>query len=158
MGLFDFLSSSPAEPENPVAAISQDRLKDIFDRQEWHYFVDDDGDLGGRWGYSGFYFILTGKDQEILHITSRMREPVPEQYVDELRTFIEDWHRDKIWPKAYHTWSDDGQLYVNAEVNIDYEHGASDGQLLQHVHCAIGTSNQLYEKVRERFGIQQITD
>ena len=133
--------------------LSQERLTTIFDTQSWHYGIDDDGDLGGRWDGAGFFFFIAGPQQEILHISSAMAERIPAEREDELLTLLEDWNRDHIWPKSYYMVTDTDDLSVRAEVNVDYEHGVTDEQLLQHVSCALGTSLQLYEHLRETMGI-----
>ena len=50
MAPFPFLGRAP-KPDEPdplvPTPISQQRLIDLFRRQDWHYFIDSDGDLGG---------------------------------------------------------------------------------------------------------------
>ena len=70
----------------------------------------------------------------------------------ELNGLIEDWHRDRIWPKAFYAPTDDGTLRVMTEVNVDYEHGATDAQLLQQINCSIATQLSLYDHIRETLG------
>lgn len=135
--------------------LTQERLTKIFDTQGWHYGIDDDGDLGGRWDGAGFYFFTAGAQKEILHISSAMAESVPTEREDELLNLLEDWNRDRIWPKSYYMTTADGSLSVRAEVNVDYEQGVTDEQLLQHVSCALGTSLQLYTHIRDSLGIPQ---
>ncbi len=145
-------SSAP----DTVRPLSQQRLIDVFDRQGFHYGIDDGGDLGGRWDHSVFYFLLRGENEQILHIASQMREHIPLEVLDEFLVFIEDWHRDTIWPKAYHSFDDNGTLRLNADLVVALEHGVTDAQLLNYVDCAIETCGQLYEATRERFNIPHI--
>ncbi len=154
MGWFNRSSATSDE----IRPISQERLKALMDREGWHYQIDDDGDLGGRWDNSYFYFILAGRQKEILHIVARMREEIPQEVHDEFLVFIEDWHRDKIWPKAYYSLDNAARMFLHAEVNVDHEHGASDAQLFQQIKCALGTCGQLFDAVRERFGITPLKD
>ncbi|MCD4549492.1 YbjN domain-containing protein [Schaalia sp. lx-260] len=143
-------------PTPTLEPISQERLITLFDKEEWHYEIDADGDLGGRWDNGIFYFLFAGNEKEILHISSRMREEIPEECADDFKVFIEDWNRDKIWPKAYYVYTDGGQLHLHAEVNVDYEQGASDSQIMQHIHCALGTTLSLYSATMERFNIPSL--
>ena len=44
------------------------------------------------------------------------------------------------------------------EVNVDYEHGATDAQLLQQINCSIATQLSLYDHIRETLGIEKEED
>ena len=74
MAPFPFLGRAP-KPDEPdplvPTPISQQRLIDLFRRQDWHYFIDSDGDLGGQWDDVTFYFFITGSDDELLVIRSQ---------------------------------------------------------------------------------------
>lgn len=141
----------PAKPQ--IRPLSQERLVELFEDQEWHYNVDDDGDLGGRWDHTFFYFFRSGGQEEILNVSARFLIPIPEDKVEETRQFIEDWHREHLWPKAYTMADDEGQMRVAVDVALDYEHGVTDAQLLRHARCAIGTTMQLTEGLKEALGL-----
>ena len=47
---------------------------------------------------------------------------------------------------------------VVAEVNGDYEYGATDAQLVQQVMCALATTLQLFRALAERYGIEDADD
>lgn len=140
MGFFS--RNEPQEQGIPV--LSQERLTQLFDQKKWHYYIDNEGDLGGNWDENQFFFLLRGKDSEILHIQGRWHNTVPLEKLEIVREFINRWHRDKLWPKCYHRINDDGRISVFTEVPIDHEHGATDEQLYQQVSCAIGTSAQFF--------------
>ena len=105
MGWFD-----SAETGDSVRPISKERIEKIFDGQGWYYGRDDDDDVCGRWDGAPFFFLFMGQDQEILQVTARMAEEVPAEREDELASVIEDWHRDRIWPKAFYAPSEAGPL------------------------------------------------
>ncbi len=149
MGLFS--SNTPAAPEAPQ--ITQDRIKAIFDAKKWHYYVDNEGDLGGMWDDNTFHFMLRGRDKEILIISGRWHDSLSIDRLDEIRRFINEWHRTKLWPKCYHRIDDEGRVRLYTEVSIDHEHGATDDQLSQHIACALGTSGQFFDAVAEELGV-----
>lgn len=156
MGWFD--SPKPQEPADEILPLSQERLIEIFDKEGWVYNIDDDGDLGGRWGDGIFYFLVHGSKNEIFQVMGRWMRPVPEDRLEELKVFIEDWHREHFWPKCFHVVDKDGLVKVNSEFEIDLEFGASTKQLAQHVHCALGTSMQFFNAVSEHFGLPELSD
>lgn len=146
-----------SKKDAPVAdlrPLSQERLEQLFNEQGWHYSIDDDGDLGGRWDHTFFYFFRSGQEQEVLNVSSRFLMPIPEENIEETRLFIEDWHRDHLWPKAYTVIDGEGNTRVSADVALDYEHGVSDAQLLRHARCAIGTTLQMTEALMEALGLE----
>ena len=95
MGLFSRPKPEESAPLTP--AISQERLIALFKERGWHYFVDSDNDLGGTWDDDTYYFMLRGKDQEILHIQSMWHLSIPIERLEEVRAFIREWPRQKLW-------------------------------------------------------------
>lgn len=147
MGFFS--SSEPAPAALPQ--LNQDRMKALFDREEWKYFVDSDGDMGGIWDNEVFYFMLRGEMNEILHVQGRSHHELPSERLEEVREFINAWNRDKFWPKAYYRVTDEGKVILFGDFVVDYEDGVSDDQLLQTLRHSIGTSMQLFEAAAEEF-------
>lgn len=155
MAWFSDKDSSPASALRPL---TQERIIALFESEEWSYGIDDDGDLGGRWGHTFFYFFLTGPEKEILNISARFLMPIPADKVEDTRLFIEDWHRDHYWPKAFTFTNDEGDVRVGADFALDYEHGVSDEQLRRQARCMIGTTMQLTEALCEATGLQWTED
>ncbi len=143
MGFFS--GRRPADSETPL--VTRDRLLDLFEQNQWKYFVDNEGDLGGNWDDDQFYFLLRGSDSEILHIQSMWHMTPRIDFLEDVRTFIEQWHREHLWPKCYHRISDEGRIRVFCENTVDYEKGASDAQLLQQIRCALGTASGFYDEL-----------
>lgn len=139
--------------DDGLSPISQERLKQILDREGWRYFVDNEGDLGGIWDPAVFYFMIRGKKKELLFMQSLWRSHPDSSHLEDVRLCIEDWHRDRIWPKCFYRIDDDGDLRVGTEHAIDWEQGATDAQLLQHIKTMLGTSAEFYKALGERLGI-----
>ena len=137
---------------NTPLALDRDRIRDALTRESWHYQVDDDGDLCGLWGDNLFYFFATGEQREILYIRGRWHHSLRIDQRTEAREVIDDWHRDRLWPKGYTRVGDDGEVRVYAEHTVDFEHGVTDDQLSQTLRCAITTSLQLFDQLQEHFG------
>lgn len=135
-----------------VAPVTQERLKAILDSKNWHWFIDNEGDLGGIWDGNTFFFMLVGKESTILRVQGNLNRRLSMEHLDEVREFILEWHRDKLWPTAAHHITDDGDLRIEIDHCIDWEYGASDAQLLQQIECTLGTGNQFFEALLERVG------
>jgi hypothetical protein len=147
--------SSARTPADEIRPITQERLIRLLDLQGWHHQIDDEGDLGGVWNGNSFYFLLIGQDHELLQVLGYLRPRVPAEDRDALRVFIEDWHRDHFWPKCYFVEDpDEGSLRLAASVTVDYEQGATDAQLMQHIMCGLGTAGQVFDAACETLGLE----
>jgi hypothetical protein len=105
---------------------------------------DDDGDLAGMWNGHRFWFIVLGERDEILQVRGRAARDVPAEQRSAALLAVNDWNRDRIWPKAYLQNEDEG-LGLYGEVSVDLEHGVTDAQLARLVDCGLATAIQMFE-------------
>ncbi|MSS85020.1 YbjN domain-containing protein [Actinomycetaceae bacterium WB03_NA08] len=132
-------------PTGEALPLSQERLITVFKENDWRYFIDDEDDFGALWDGSTFFFLLRGDEQEILHIQSLWNREIDPERLDDVRIFIEEWHRTHFWPKCFYRIREDGKVRVFTENNIDWEHGVTDKQLQQQVTCAVASSRSFYD-------------
>ena len=85
--------AAPPEPRARVAPLSQQRLRAALDRHDWHYRIDDEGDITGRWDDDIITFMLRGDHGEVLNVLGYMYEDLPMGQLDEVRYALEEWHR-----------------------------------------------------------------
>lgn len=147
MGFFTKPGSVPAGLNAPV---SRERIVALLEAAEWNVSVDDDGDVFGTWDGNLFYFFLMGENEEILHVRARWAGSVPLGSQADLLPFLDESHRERLWPKAY-TREDGDSTGVYAEVSTDLEHGVADDQLEQLLKCGLFTSLQLFDRLSEAF-------
>ncbi|MDR3068554.1 MAG: YbjN domain-containing protein [Cellulomonas sp.] len=134
-----------------VAPLSDDRLVQWLTDSSFSYFVDNDGDVGGLWRGRVFYFFLFGQQREILQVRGHwQREGAIERLIEVLE-FCNRWNTERIWPKAYVRVRDDGHVHVVGEVAVDFEHGATDDQLSQTLHCGLATGTMLFDALDEQY-------
>ena len=154
MGFFSQSNGSGGQPNRSFTPplLTRERIEEALRRKEWHYQIDEDGDVCGLWDDNLFYFLQVGEQHEILHVRGRWHHSLNIDQRAEAREVIDDWHRDRLWPKGYTRVNDDGELRVYAEHTVDFENGVTDDQLLQTIRCAISTSLQLFEHLAEHFG------
>jgi hypothetical protein len=146
MGLFNH--SEPMQPEI-VEPLGRERIKSYLNSQEYNFRTDDDGDVFGLFDGHPFWFFLMGEQEEILQVRGRWRPSVDEGRAVEVAQIVNDWNRDRIWPKAY-TRTENGEIFVYSEVSVDFEHGATDGQIAQTMACGLATGVQFFEHLTER--------
>lgn len=150
----------PAPPDAPqvVTLFSRERVMALLDADNTIYEVDEDGDLAGRWGDDIYQFVFYLDEVDAaFQIRGRSIQPVPPEHAEDLQILVEDWNRDHYWPKALTRELDTG-LHPCGEVTIGYPEGATDAQIRQHITCAISTTHQLLDTVRDRFGIPPLED
>ncbi|QAY71858.1 YbjN domain-containing protein [Xylanimonas protaetiae] len=131
-----------AAPPAPAPLTTQ-RIGDDLTRRGYRFRLDDDGDVTGTWDGNRFWFLLLGDHEEILQVRGRWAGNVPPQTRLAVLQAVNDWNRERIWPKVYARDEDDGPgLY--AEVSVDFEHGATDEQLAATVSCGLVTASQFF--------------
>ncbi|MGN8246381.1 YbjN domain-containing protein [Cellulomonas soli] len=131
--------------------ISPGRIAAWMTENEFSYFVDSDGDLGGLWRGRLFYFFLFGEQSEILQIRGQWHREVAIERLEEVLDLCNEWNAERIWPKAYARVRDNGRVHVISEVATDLEHGATDDQLSQMLYCGLSTGSMFFDSLDERY-------
>ncbi|WP_448629665.1 YbjN domain-containing protein [Cellulomonas soli] len=131
--------------------ISPGRIAAWMTENEFSYFVDSDGDLGGLWRGRLFYFFLFGEQSEILQIRGQWHREVAIERLEEVLDLCNEWNAERIWPKAYVRVRDNGRVHVISEVATDLEHGATDDQLSQMLYCGLSTGSMFFDSLDERY-------
>ncbi|PFG33496.1 YbjN domain-containing protein [Sanguibacter antarcticus] len=133
-------------PLEAPSLITRDRVSAYLHQRGYSSHFDDDGDITGTWDGNRFWFLLLGPGEEILQIRGRWHRTLPQTgRISTLQT-INDWNRERIWPKAYVRAEASG-LSLYTEVSVDFSPGATDDQLHQMVACGLGTAVQLFASV-----------
>jgi hypothetical protein len=140
-------STQPATvPTQRPEPMTSQRVGDDLARRGYRFRVDDDGDVTGTWDGNRFWFLLLGDHEEILQVRGRWAGNVPARTRLAVLQAVNDWNRERIWPKVYVREEDDG-LAVYAEVSVDFEHGATDNQLAATVSCGLVTASQFFSSL-----------
>ncbi|GAA1732678.1 hypothetical protein GCM10009809_30150 [Isoptericola hypogeus] len=126
--------------------LSGPRVADDLTRRGYRVRTDDDGDVTGTWDGNRFWFLLLGDHEEILQVRGRWAGTVPAQARLSVLQAVNDWNRERVWPKVYTRPEGDG-LALYTEVSVDFEHGATDEQLAATVSCGLVTASQFFATV-----------
>lgn len=118
---------------------------------DFSYFVDNDGDLGGLWRGRLFYFFLFGEQAEILQVRGQWHREVAIERLEEVLDLCNEWNADRIWPKAYTRVRDNGLVQVYTEVTVDLEFGANDDQLADVLQCGLSTASVFFDSLDETY-------
>jgi len=145
-------TGAPAQAGDDVPApLSIARIVDWFEENGFSYFIDNDGDLGGMWRGRLFYFFMFGDRSEILQVRGQWNREVSIERLEEVLEACNEWNADRIWPKAYVRVRDNGMVHVISEVATDLEHGVTDAQLAQLLHCGLSTGSMLFDAIDEMY-------
>lgn len=136
-------AKAPRVDDEPPTPVTRARVADYLRRRSYRFVVDDDGDLTGTWDGNRFWFLLLGDGQEIVQVRGRWHRTLPLDARSSIALVINDWNRERIWPKAY-LREEEGMLAVYAETSADLEAGANDAQLAQILSCGLGTGVQMF--------------
>ena len=148
------LAKSPSPTPTPAVQVpvelptplTRDRVGAYLARRGYTFRLDEDGDITGTWDGNRFWFLLLGTKQEILQVRGRWHRPLPDSGRLAALQIINDWNRERIWPKAY-LRSEPTGLALYTEVSVDFSPGATKNQLEQMLACGLGTSIQLFTSV-----------
>lgn len=142
----------PAQDDDGIPwPLTVGRIVEWFEENGFSYFIDNDGDLGGLWRGRLFYFFLFGDRSEILQVRGQWNREVSIERLPEVLEMCNEWNADRIWPKAYVRVRDNGMVHVVAEVATDLEHGVTDAQLGQLLHCGLSTGSMLFDGMDEMY-------
>lgn len=133
----------PSADDEPPTPVTRARVADYLRERGYRFVVDEDGDLTGTWDGNRFWFLLLGDSQEILQVRGRWHRTLPLDARPALALALNDWNRERIWPKAY-LREEEGMIAVYAETSADLEAGANDAQLAQVLSCGLGTGVQMF--------------
>ena len=123
--------------------LTRERIEAYLVSCGYHVDRDEDGDLTGTWDGNRFWFLTLGEEHEILQVRGRWQRTLPEAERTAVLLVVNDWNRERIWPKTYLRLEDE-DVALYGEVSTDLEHGVTDDQLGQLVSCGLGTGVQLF--------------
>ena len=131
--------------------LTSSRIVRWFEANDFSYFVDNDGDLGGIWRGRLFYFFLFGDDSEILQTRGQWNREVSIERLEEILDHCNEWNAERIWPKAYARVRDNGMVHVVTEVATDLEPGVTEDQLSQLLFCGLSTGSMFFDSLDELY-------
>lgn len=145
-------------PEEPAASpvvltpLSTERIEAALKSREWRYFVDSDGNIGGNWDHHQFYFYRYGENDQILQVRGLFNRRIPVSMRADVLLAIDEWHQQKIFPKAYtRTVDDEDTVGVFGEYAADFRGGVTDDQLVNFISLAISTACDFFEFMDTKF-------
>lgn len=114
------------------------------------YAVDaDDRVLRRAWPHAEITVSLPPGDSAVMLVgATRPGPPIPHARRLDLEEFVNDWHRDRIWPTLV-LGTSDGGLTLHARVGVDTAAGLTDAQLREYLRVGVGTTKQCFGALDE---------
>lgn len=137
--------------------VTIERISAIFEQQGWAYRLEDNS-LHASFAEKPFIFTYDVKSSR-LEMRSLLPEILPESAENEILNFVEEWHRAKMFPKAYLGNTADNYRMLQLEQTISFvslndQHlGATDMQLAENLHYFIEAALFFYEEFVEFFSV-----
>ena len=126
--------------------VTRDRLASYLGSRGYTFRLDEDGDITGTWDGNRFWFMLLGVDKDIIQVRGRWHRPLAESNRVATLQIVNDWNRDRIWPKAY-VRRENGALSLYTEHSVDFGPGATQDQIDETLAGGLGNSLQLFASV-----------
>ena len=139
----------PADANAP-ALINSDRIVTWLGENNYSYFIDSDGDIGGLWDNRLFHFLLLG-DGSAFQIRGQWNRFPGMDRLTEILDFINEWNTDRIWPKGFVRVRDDGSVVVCADLTVTANSGLTNQQLDLQLRCGLATAAALFDALEEAF-------
>jgi hypothetical protein len=131
--------------------VDRARVVDWLLLNGFSYFVDSEGDVGGRWQGRLFYFQLFGEHEEIVQVRGQWNRDITIDRLEEVLELCNEWNAERIWPKAYTRVRDNGLVQVYTEVTVDLEFGANDDQLADVLQCGLSTASVFFDSLDDTY-------
>ncbi len=136
---------------NVLEPLHRDRIKRCLEGEQFRYLVDEDGDVQVGFEAGKFYIIVQGPSEEIMLVSGTWNRVLDIEERQRAREVCDEWNCDKVWPKTFTRLTDSGDLRVSCEHSVDYEHGLTDAQLVQHLTTIFATGHSFFERLEEEF-------
>jgi len=130
-------------PREGVRPITRQRVEACLKEQGYRYRVGADATLIGNWDGDSFVISLIGEKEDILQVRGTWHGTIEADLAPGIAHVVNDWNRDRIWPKVY-TRPVSGGLQAVTEVSMDLAPGATDLQITEAIACGLGTGVQFF--------------
>ena len=134
-----------------VTPVTPERVHEALRRQGYAVKRFSPTVLSGAWDGNEFTVSLVGDESTVLQIRGTWHQKVAHRFSSELAQTVNDWNRDRIWPKAFTEPGAEG-IDTHAEVCLDLSAGATDGQLAEALACGLGTGVQFFDALGNQVG------
>lgn len=132
----------PELPELP-AAVTLERLQSLL--RPDGFVPDPDGSaLRKRFSHAEIAVSLPAGDGSVLLVGAvRTGAPIGHERQADMEAFVNDWHRERIWPTLVLGAVEAG-LTLHAHVGADATAGLTDAQIGEYVRIGVGTTAQCF--------------
>ncbi|MEV0395606.1 YbjN domain-containing protein [Polymorphospora rubra] len=135
--------------DDVVGPLTIEAIVAVLEERGDHYFVDEDGTVGGRWGEALIHFERLGERREILHARVVAQRRLSADRLAEAYEFCNAWNHDRLLPKAYVHDTGEGELILAGDVTTDLEHGVAAPQLAVLLNATLATGSAFAAAVDE---------
>lgn len=151
--LRSFFSPAPAQQAGtqelpvPPTPVTRERLEAVLTAAHYKYSRDVDGDIYGVWDGNMVWFLFLGADSEFLQIRSRWHRGIGENGLALAGQAVNDWNRDRLWPKAFLRAESPEAYAAYTETTHDFSDGATGEQLTYFVETSLQTAAQFHHTI-----------
>ncbi len=131
--------------------LHRDRIKRCLEGEQLRYLVDEDGNVQIGFEAGIFFITVQGPSEEIMLASGTWNKVLDIDDRQRAREICDEWNCDKVWPKTFTQITDSGELRISCEHSVDYEHGLTDAQLVQHLTTMFATALSFFERLDEAF-------
>ncbi|USR79335.1 YbjN domain-containing protein [Arcanobacterium pinnipediorum] len=137
--------------------VTIERVKQVFDNNEWTFDVDEERDNTLLTGFDGrFTVVRLIEESNILTIATYGTGAIlPAERFGEALAWANNWNKETVFGTAHPHVDDDNDLIMNVDVSFPLEAGATDEQLERYVGLSVSLNVQAIDKYIEDLQIPQ---
>lgn len=132
-----------------VQAVTRSRVEAALAAEGYRYQIRGDGSILGTWDGNRFTIALVGPEDAIVKVHGTWHGSVAADLAPALAQVVNDWNRDRIWPKVYTAPDAVGGVRVHTAVAVDLTDGATDAQVAEAIACGLGTGVQFFANLAD---------
>jgi hypothetical protein len=149
MGFFTKADGAGAFGGDVPTPLTLERLSGVIESMEYQV-GQEDGYLWGFWEGRYFDFRLFGEGR-VFQVRAVWNGLPSTDEREVLVAAANEWNADRLFPKAFVISDEGGLPRVMVEINVPTGEGISDSQLADMVSCGLGTGEEFFASLDERF-------
>lgn len=141
------MGEQQSETSDILRPLTRERVEESLTRNEWNYFIDDQGDIGSAWDVGRVYYLLLG-EAPILLIAGYWEGVLDQETIPAAMDLANQWEAENAMPKAY-LQGRDGKGYIRGDWVLSLKGGVTDDQLDGVIHAATVSIMKFFEACQQ---------
>jgi Putative bacterial sensory transduction regulator len=132
-------------------------VRQVLEELGLSYRVDSRGHVATRWQAYSLFLQFHGDDAEHYSVRTIYDENYSVDDKPAIRTVLDEWNRDSLWPKSYTATGDDGTVIIVSEATMRVDGGVSRAQFVATTTAWLHAAAALHQWLAQRLPLAGLT-